>query len=328
MINLCLFGAGRIGSIHAASVSQNSDVCLRYVVDVHAPSAQALADKSGASVVDTASALADIDVHGVIIASSTDTHADLIERAAKAGKAIFCEKPIDLDLGRVRRCVETVQQYGVPCAIGFNRRFDPQFARLKQAIEAGRVGQLEMVSITSRDPSPPPLDYIKVSGGLFKDMMIHDLDMARWLLNEEPVEVFAAASCQVDPAIGDAGDVDTAMVILKTASGKLCQISNSRRAVYGYDQRIEVFGSGGMAQANNVLESNLMVTDSAGTLGEKPQQFFLERYENAYRLELDNFVKCVRGEEEPLANAHDGLQALVLAEAAIQSHETGQTVAL
>lgn len=328
MMNLCLFGAGRIGSIHAASVSCNQDVHIRYVVDVHAASAQALADQYGAKVVDVDFALSDPEVHGVIIASSTDTHAGLIEQSAKAGKAIFCEKPVDLELSRARRCLDVVQACGVLCAIGFNRRFDPQFSKLKEAIDAGRVGQLEILNITSRDPSPPPLDYIKVSGGLFKDMMIHDLDMACWLLKEEPVEVFATASCQVDPAIADAGDVDTAVVTLKTSSGKLCTINNSRRAVYGYDQRIEAFGSGGMVQANNILESNVVVTDGSGSLGEKPQYFFLERYQEAYKLELENFVECLRGTEKPRAGVRDGLRALVLAEAAFESYKTGRAVTL
>jgi len=328
MINLCLFGAGRIGAIHARAANSNADVCIRYVVDVHQPSAQKLAEKYDATVTDVATALADSEIHGVIIASSTDTHADLIELSAKAGKAIFCEKPVDLDLARVHRCVETIKVQKVPCAIGFNRRYDPQFTKLKEAISDGHVGNLEMVTITSRDPSPPPIEYIKVSGGLFKDMMIHDFDMARWLLSEEPIEVFATASCHVDPAIADAGDVDTALVTLKTASGKLCQISNSRRATYGYDQRIEVFGSGGMVQANNILESNVVITNQLGALAEKPQHFFLERYEQAYSLELNNFVQCIRNDAQPLATINDGLQALLLAEAAIESYRTGQAVRL
>lgn len=328
MIEFCIFGAGRIGSIHADSVSRNPDVRIRYVVDVNAAAAQTLATRHGAQVCDVATALEDPGVNAVIIASSTDTHADLIERAARARKAIFCEKPVDLDLTRVRHCVKVVRESNVTCAIGFNRRFDAQFARLRRAIEEGRIGKLETISITSRDPAPPPMEYIKVSGGLFKDMMIHDFDMARWLLGEEPVEVFATASCHVDPAIGLAGDVDTALVTLKTASGKLAQISNSRRAVYGYDQRIEAFGSGGMIQANNVLESNLVVTDSAGSLGEKPLHFFLERYQEAYRSELAHFVACMRGTELPRATILDGERALVLAEAAIRSHGTGRAIAV
>jgi len=326
MINLCLFGAGRIGKIHADNVARHADINIRYIVDAYAPAAKELAERYGASVVDTETALADPELHGVIIASSTNTHADLIELSARAGKAVFCEKPVDLDAERVKQCLSTVEEAGVICSIGFNRRYDPQFSTLKQAVEQGRIGNLEMVTITSRDPSPPPAEYVKVSGGLFRDMMIHDLDMARWILGEEPVEVFATASCQVDPAIGEAGDVDTALVTLKTASGKLCQISNSRRAAYGYDQRIEAFGSAGMVQAGNQLESTVQVTGETGTQSAKPQYFFLERYEQAYRLELDNFVSCIRGEAEPIAGTVDGLRSLELADAALESSKTGQAV--
>lgn len=328
MINLCLFGAGRIGTIHASNVARHEEVNIRYVVDAYLPAAQALAEKYHAQVVSVEEALADPELHGVIIASSTNTHADLMELSAKAGKAIFCEKPVDLSVERVRQCLAIVEAAGVVCSIGFNRRYDPQFNVLKQAIENNQVGNLEMLTITSRDPSPPPLEYIEVSGGLFRDMMIHDFDLARWFLAEEPVEIYATASCQVDPAIGEAGDVDTALVTLKTASGKLCQISNSRRAVYGYDQRIEAFGSAGMAQVGNQNESQLIVTGNEGALSAKPQYFFLERYEAAYRLELDNFVECIRDGKQPTASAIDGLQSLLLAEAALESHLTGKAVRL
>ncbi|WP_336296732.1 inositol 2-dehydrogenase [Aliamphritea hakodatensis] len=328
MINLCLFGAGRIGAIHAANVARHPQVNIKYIVDAYAPAAQKLAQLYGADVVSTERALADAELHGVIIASSTNTHADLIELSAAADKAIFCEKPVDLDVARVEACLASVEASGVVCSIGFNRRYDPQFSNLQRAVRDGSIGTLEMLTITSRDPSPPPAEYIGVSGGLFRDMMIHDFDMARWLLGEEPVEVYATASCLVDPAIGEAGDVDTALVTLKTASGKLCQISNSRRASYGYDQRIEAFGSEGMVQANNQLENTVVVTDSAGSRSAKPQYFFLERYEAAYRLELDNFIACIGGDAEPVANTHDGLQSLRLAEAAVESLRTGAAVLL
>jgi myo-inositol 2-dehydrogenase/D-chiro-inositol 1-dehydrogenase len=328
MINLCLFGAGRIGSIHANNVARHEEVNIRYVVDANPEAAQALARIYNASVVSVEEALGDPKINGVIIASSTNTHANLMEESARAGKAIFCEKPVDLSVERVRECLKTVAQANVVCSIGFNRRYDPQFSDLKAAITAGKIGNLEMLTITSRDPSPPPIEYIDVSGGLFRDMMIHDFDMARWLLAEEPVEVFATASCQVDPAIGEAGDVDTALVTLKTASGKLCQISNSRRAAYGYDQRVEAFGSKGMAQVANQLESQLSITGDNGSTAAKPQYFFLERYEAAYRLELDNFVECIRGTKQPIASGIDGLQSLLLAEAALESLRTGKAIAL
>jgi len=328
MLNFCLFGAGRIGAIHAANVATHTHANLRYVVDLFAESAQALADKHGAQVTTVEAALADPEVHAVIIASPTDTHADLIEKAAATGKAIFCEKPIDLSAERTRACLKYVEEAGVLCLVGFNRRYDPNFSAVKAQIDSEAIGKLEMVTITSRDPSPPPALYVRSSGGLFRDMMIHDLDMARWLLGEEPVEVFATASCLVDPEIGANGDVDTALVTLKTASGKLCQISNSRRAVYGYDQRIEVLGSKGMAQAENQRESTLIVTNASGAIAAKPQHFFLERYAAAYQRELENFIQSVLGKEQPLANQHDGLMALVLADAAFESARSGQAITL
>ncbi|WP_409525379.1 inositol 2-dehydrogenase [Nitrincola sp. MINF-07-Sa-05] len=328
MLNFCLFGAGRIGAIHAANVAAHAHANLRYVVDLFAESAQTLADKYDAQVTTVTQALADPEIHAVIIASPTDTHADLIEKAAAAGKAIFCEKPIDLSADRTRACLEYVEKAGVLCLVGFNRRYDPNFSAVKAQIDSEAIGKLEMVTITSRDPSPPPAQYVRSSGGLFRDMMIHDLDMARWLLGEEPVEVFATASCLIDPEIGANGDVDSALVTLKTASGKLCQISNSRRAAYGYDQRVEVLGSKGMAQAENQRESTLVVTNASGAIAAKPQHFFLERYAAAYQRELENFIQSVQGKEQPLANQHDGLMALVLADAAYESASSGRVITL
>lgn len=326
MINLCLFGAGRIGTIHAANVSQHSDVKIKYIVDVNQTAATKIAEQYGATVTDVDTALADRAIAGVIIASSTDTHADLMIRSARAGKAIFCEKPIDLNIDRVKECLQVIDDCQVSCSLGFNRRFDPQFNQLHSQLNQGKIGDLQMVSITSRDPAPPPAHILPTTGGLFRDMMIHDLDMARWLLGEEPVEVFANASCLIDPAIGELGDVDSAMVILKTASGKLCQISNSRQAVYGYDQRIEIFGSKGMLQANNNTATNLFFSGDKGVISEKPLYFFLERYAEAYKAELDNFIAIIRGTEKPLANQQDGLQALILADAALESVQTGKQV--
>ncbi|WP_108124973.1 inositol 2-dehydrogenase [Saccharospirillum mangrovi] len=328
MINVCLFGAGRIGAIHAANVASHPNAQLRYVVDVFADSANKLAAQYGAEVVSVEHALADPEVQAVIIASSTDTHARLIEQSATAGKAIFCEKPIDLDLERTRQCLATIERTGVTCLVGFNRRYDPQFNELKAQLDAGAIGAVEMVTITSRDPSPPPAQYVQSSGGLFRDMMIHDLDMACWLLGEAPVEVFATASCLIDPAIGAAGDVDTALVTLKTASGKLCQISNSRRAAYGYDQRIEVLGAKGMLQANNQLESTLVTTTNQGSTSAKPEYFFLQRYADAYRRELAHFIAVLDGKETLLTTAVDGLNALTLADAAVASVQSGRAVAV
>ena len=328
MIDLCVFGAGRIGAIHAANAAAHPAVNIKYIVDTCEAAARRLADRHRAALAGRGDALADGGIDAVIIASSTATHAELIERSARAGKAIFCEKPVDLDPVRARRCQAAVERAGVVCAIGFNRRFDAQFAALKETLDRGTIGRLEMLSITSRDPAPPPLDYVEVSGGLFRDMMIHDFDMARWLLGEEPVQVFAAATCQVDAAIGAAGDVDSALVTLQTATGRLCQIGNSRRSGYGYDQRIEALGSSGMAQAGNVPQNQLTISAGRGVESAGPPHFFLERYAQAYRCELEHFIDCVQGKSRPLVGMDDGLQALLLAEAADQSLQSGRLIQL
>jgi myo-inositol 2-dehydrogenase/D-chiro-inositol 1-dehydrogenase len=327
-INLCVFGAGRIGQIHAANIAAHRDATLKYVVDVDPAAAARLAAAHGAAAADAQAALADDDVHGVVIATSTDTHLSLIEAAASAGKAVFCEKPLDLDEANARRCIELAATASVPLFVGFNRRYDPSFRRLKDEIAAGRIGAVEVVSITSRDPAPPPADYVRRSGGMFRDMTIHDLDMARWLLGEEPSSVFASGSCLVDPEIGAAGDIDTAVVLLETAGGAMCQITNSRRCSYGYDQRIEVFGATGMLRADNETATRVEHASSAGFRREPALPFFLERYRQAYRLEMDDFVRALEGNPTFLANGEDGLRALVLADAAEHSRHSGSLVRL
>ena len=237
MISFCQFGAGRIGAIHAENIARHPGARLSAIIDVDRAAAERLARHHGREVGTQASVLADRAIQAVVIASSTNTHADLVEAAARAGKAVFCEKPLDLDRRRAEACLAVVAECGVPLMVGFNRRFDPHFARLERQLRDGRIGRVELLTITSRDPSPPPIGYVRVSGGLFRDMMIHDFDMARWLLGEEPVEIFAAASVLIDPAIGAAGDVDTAVVTLRTGSGSLCHISNSRCAVSGSADR-------------------------------------------------------------------------------------------
>jgi len=326
MLHFAQFGAGRIGAIHAANLAASGRASLRHVVDVHAPAAEALAARHGAKVSDTAAALADPAVGAVIIASSTDTHADLVIAAAEAGKAIFCEKPIDLSLPRVDACLAAVRKAGVPMLVGFNRRFDPNFAELRRRIQAGAVGAVEQVVITSRDPGPPPVAYIKVSGGLFRDMTIHDFDMARWMLGEEPVEVFATGSVLVDQAIGQAGDIDSAMVILKTASGRMAHINNSRRAAYGYDQRVEVHGSAGRLIAGNRVGTTVEQADGKTVATDLPLHFFLERYADAYRIELSAFLDAVEKGTPMPVGAEDGRQALVLADAAYRSLTEGRPV--
>ena len=326
MLHFAQFGAGRIGAIHAANLAASGRARLAHVVDVHAPAAAALAAKHGAAVSDTATALADPKVGAVIIASSTDTHADLVIAAARAGKAIFCEKPIDLSLARVDACLDAVAKAGVPMLVGFNRRFDPSFAELHRRIGAGAIGAVEQVVITSRDPGPPPVSYIKVSGGLFRDMTIHDFDMARWMLGEEPTEVFAYGATLVDPAIGQAGDIDSAMVLLKTASGRMAHINNSRRASYGYDQRVEVHGSAGRLLAGNRTPTTVELADANAVAADKPLHFFLERYADAYRIELSAFLDAVANGTKMPVGAQDGRQALVLADAALESLRTGRPV--
>ncbi len=322
-----LLGAGRIGQIHARSAAAHKSATLVAVTDVDAKAAGAIAAETGAAVAKSIpDILGDKSIDAVLICTPTDTHADLIEAAAKAGKAIFCEKPVDLSAERVRACLKVVVDTKAKLMIGFNRRFDPSFASLQKRLAAGEVGKPEIVTILSRDPGPPPVSYITRSGGLFRDMMIHDLDMARFLLDEEPVEVSAMAACLVDPAIGQAGDIDTAVVTLKTASGRLAQISNSRRATYGYDQRIEVHGSGGLLRAHNQHATTVEKATGEGFASDPALHFFLERYATAYRIEMDAFVTGVL-EGKPLnPTGEDGLKALILADAATESAKSGKSV--
>ena len=303
-----LLGAGRIGRIHGLNVATRADTVLVAVADASTEAAASLAAATGAKVATVDTILTDAAIDAILICTPTDTHADLIEAAVSAGKAVFCEKPVDLDAGRIRRCLKVVETSGKPLMIGFNRRFDPNFAALEARLRAGEAGAVEIVSVISRDPSPPPVEYVARSGGLFRDMMIHDFDMARFLLAEEPVEVFALGSALVDKAIGEAGDVDTAAVLMKTASGKIAEISNSRRASYGYDQRIEVHGSAGMLRAGNIHETTVESATSKGFRADPVQNFFLERYAAAYRLELDAFVTACKGGKAPTRSSSPTLR--------------------
>jgi myo-inositol 2-dehydrogenase/D-chiro-inositol 1-dehydrogenase len=324
MIEIAQFGAGRIGRIHAANIAGMKAARLRYVVDVDGAAAAKLAARYGSKVASEREALSDAAVGAVLIASSTDTHARLAVAAARAGKAIFCEKPIDLNLRRVDACLRVVEQAGVPMFVGFNRRFDPSFQALKERVARGEIGSVEQVTISSRDPAPPPLAYVKVSGGMFRDMAIHDLDMARWLLGEEPVEVFAFGESLVDRRIAAAGDIDSAMLLLRTASDRMCHINNSRRAAYGYDQRIEVFGAKGLLRAENLSETTVEHFSARGTNADRPLDFFLERYAAAYRAELQAFVAALESRQPMPVGPRDGRQALVLAEAALRSLRSGK----
>ena len=328
MVKLALFGAGRIGKIHGRNVMLHPDAKLVALYDPYQPNADELSQALGCVQMTPQEIFADPSIDGILVCSATDTHADLIEQAVACGKHVFCEKPIDLSLPRVQQVVDKVKASKIISMLAFNRRFDPNFALLEQRIAAGEVGEIEMVSVISKDPSPPPVDYIKVSGGLFRDMTIHDFDMARFLLGEEVVEVSAQASCLVDGAIGEAGDVDTALVMLRTKSGKLAQISNSRRASFGYDQRIEVHGSLGMLTATNVNEHTLTSYTQDGVNSAKPLHFFLERYEHAYQSEMGGFISAIKGVDVVLPNMEDGLQSLRLAEAALLSVAQKRTVLL
>lgn len=328
MLKIGLLGCGRIGQVHARSIAQLDGIKVGAVADAMPAAAEALAQRSGAEVLDGIALIASPNIDAVVIGTPTDTHYDLIHRAAAAGKAIFCEKPIDMSADRIRDCIKAVQSANVPFMTAFNRRFDPSFANLQARLAEGEIGDAEIVTILSRDPSPPPIGYIKSSGGIFRDMMIHDLDMARFLLGEEPVQVFAVGAALVDPEIGKAGDIDTAAVTLTTASGKICQISNSRRATYGYDQRIEVHGSKGMLRAGNVLENTVQSANDTGFTAAPAQHFFLERYHAAYQREMTAFAECLINAIPMSPGIEDGLRAQVLADAAALSFETGAPVAL
>jgi len=323
-----LLGAGRIGKVHAKAVSSNSKAKLIAVADAFEKAASDLAGQYGCAVRSIEQILAADDIDAVVICTPTDTHAELIEQFARAGKAVFCEKPIDLDVERVKACLKVVDAEAATLMVGFNRRFDPHFQAVHDVIAKGEIGTVEMVTIVSRDPGAPPVDYIKRSGGIFRDMTIHDFDMARYLLGEEIESVTAQASVLVDKAIGEAGDFDSASVMLQTATGRHATISNSRRATYGYDQRIEVHGALGMLRAENQLETTVELATDAGFRRDPAQHFVLQRYEAAYLAEMRAFVEAVTNGTQADPGLMDGLYAQILADAATYSRETGLPVDL
>ena len=327
-MKLGIIGCGRIGSVHGNSVKSIAAAELVAISDPYLPNAEKLSAETGAQIREADQVIEADDIDAIIIATPTTTHYDLIHSAAAAKKAIFCEKPIDMDADKIRDCMKTVEDNDVAFMTGFNRRFDLNFANVQARIAAGEVGNVEIVTILSRDPSPPPIDYVKSSGGLFRDMMIHDFDMARFLLGEDPISVHAVGSCLVDAEIGIAGDVDTAATTLKTASGKICQISNSRRATYGYDQRIEVHGSKGLLRAGNILENTVECATASGFHQAPAMNFFLERYHAAYITELTYFIECLEAGEPPKPSAEDGLKAQLIADAATLSMQEEREVQL
>lgn len=331
MIKIGLFGAGRIGLVHAANIAGHAGAALLYIYDANAAAAESVARKTGAKVAPSVQAiLKDKSVDAVLIASPTNTHVELITAAAQAGKAIFCEKPIDLDMQRVLDCQKAIAGSGVPVQLGFNRRYDRSHREVRNAVQAGEIGALELLVITSRDPAPAPLSYLEGSGGIFRDMTIHDFDMARFILGADPIEeLYAAGSVMVEPALARFGDVDTAMVVMRSAAGVLIHINNSRRAVYGYDQRLEAFGAKGVVASDNMRASTLIRHTATATDAKAPLlNFFLERYAQAYIEELADFIDVVTQGKKPQVDFEDGRLALVLADAASQSLKSGQAVSV
>ena len=327
MIRIALIGAGRIGAMHARNLKSHPAFELAAVFDMNTEAAQAAAGRSAevAVAANAAEIFSDDTIDAVLIASLTNTHCDYISAAAQTGKAVLCEKPIDLDIARVDQCRDGLGASPPPIQIGFNRRYDPGHAALRERLRQGEIGSLEKLIITSRDPGVPSEDYLKNAGGLFRDMMIHDFDLARSLLPEEPQRIVATGTVLIAPGVcGSLGDVDTAMVIMQTASGVLCHINCSRRAVYGYDQRVEAFGEGGMLISDNNTATSVRGYNAQATAAREPlPHFFIERYADAYRLQLDAFARAVQEGLAPSPSFEDGRRALMLAQAAAESLHSG-----
>lgn len=331
MTDVALFGAGRIGRIHAANLATLPGVRLASVCDPMPDSAAALAQAHGAAVSTVDAVFADASIDVVAIASPTDSHSELITRAAAARKHVFCEKPVDLSVPRAQACERAVAEAGVACMIGFQRRFDPTFSEAQQRLARGEIGAPEMLVVTSRDPGAPPAQYLKGSGGIFRDMLIHDFDVFRWILcadGDEAAWISATGSCLVDPAIAELGDIDSAAVTIRTKKGRLAQINTSRRAAYGYDQRFEVLGSAGLLACGNHRPTEVLQLDANGVRSDKPEHFFLQRYRDAYRLELAHFFGCLQSGQPFRTTIADGVAAQKLADAATESWRSGQALRL
>lgn len=322
MIKIAQFGAGLIGKVHAQNLASNPRADLKFIYDVKTEAAEQLAAQHGASVATSPDEIWASDVEAVLIASSTNTHADLLSGAIKAKKAIYCEKPIDLDIERVKEVAQEAHGVDIPIFLGFSRRFDPNHLGVREAVQNGDIGKLEMMHLTSRGPQPPPIEYVKVSGGQFRDQTIHFFDLTRWIAAEDPVEVYATGSVLVDPAIGEAGDIDTSMLILTMESGALCHIDNSRRAAYGYDERIEAFGSEGMVQSRRKPTREVSLYTGTKVISDGIHPGWFERMEPTFGLAMDTFLRAVEGENIDYPNLVDGLQAQMIAEAAVESLET------
>jgi len=323
-VNIGVIGVGRIGRLHARNLKyQVPGIKMLAVADIFEKSAREVASQLEIPISekDYRVLLENDDIDAVVICSSTDTHAQVVSEAAEAGKHIFCEKPIALDLDKIDQAIAAVKKAGIKLQVGFNRRFDPSFKKAKDLVAKGTIGTPHLVRITSRDPEPPPISYIKVSGGIFLDMMIHDFDMARYLLDQEVVELMAVGSCLVDPAIGEAGDIDTAIVTLKYENGAWGTIDNSRKAVYGYDQRIEIFGSDGCVMVGNLRSTEVTINGAQDTKSDKPLYFFIERYKEAYLAEMEEFINCIREDKEPPVGGFDGKISVQMGYAAKESLE-------
>lgn len=326
MIRFALFGAGFIGSVHGANIAAHPRAELTYVYDVNPEAAKKLAARCGAKVAVSPAEIWASDVDAVLIASSTDTHADLLIAAIKADKAVYCEKPIDLNINRVKEVVQEAHHADVPILIGFSRRFDLNHRGVREAVQNGDIGQVELMHLTTRGPQPPPISYVKVSGGQFRDQTIHMFDLVRWISGEDPVEVYAAGAVLVDPAIGEAGDIDTSMLILKMPGGALCHIDNSRRSAYGYDERIEVFGSKGMVQSRRKPMREVALYAGTKVISDGLHPGWFERMEPTFALAVDALIRTIEGENTDYPNLMDGLQAQMIAEASIESLKTNQPV--
>lgn len=330
-LNIAVLGAGRIGKLHAENLAYRiPDARVTAIADINLAAAQETAARLNIphAFADPNEALSRSDVDAVVIGSATDTHTPLIIASAQAGKHIFCEKPVDLSLANIDRALEAVDRAGVKLQIGFNRRFDPNFRRVRQAVVSGEIGTPHRMHIISRDPAPPPISYIRVSGGLFVDMMIHDFDMSRFLMGSEVTEVYTTAAVMVDPAIGEAGDVDTAVVVLTFENGVIGTIENSRRAVYGYDQRVEVFGSGGAVSTMNNYANNTIISSDRHVYRDLPLFFFVERYTESYAAELREFVDAVVNDKPVSVTGQDGRAPVAIALAARRSLEEHRPVRL
>lgn len=331
MITFGVIGAGRIGKIHAENlVTRIPGVQVLSIADIMLEAAQ---ERAAHLHIPTATAdyhdiLADPNINAIAICSSTDTHAQIIVEAAEAGKHIFCEKPVDHDLAKIDAALVAVEKAGVKLQIGFNRRFDPNFRKVREMIAANKVGIPHILRITSRDPAPPPIEYIKVSGGIFLDMTIHDFDMARYLMGCEVTEIYVAGGVMVDPAIGEAGDIDTAIITLRFENGAIGTIDNSRKAVYGYDQRVEVFGSGGMVATNNNTPDSHIYSNADGVLSALPLYFFLERYAESFTQEMREFVASIQNDTTPPVIGMDGRIPVIMCMAALKSYQENRPVKL